>query len=278
MPFPVACYPKMSRPGNGGGASFVGPLDAFSADITGIWSPAQRLLTSYEGPLIRVRRDSDDTESDIGAAATGALDTAALTTFLAGAGGFLRYVYDQVGSNQLGNATTTEQPAINTAVTAWGETPAMVFAGVPNILSFGTAISPTSLLLGAHSTSSTGFGRYCSDAAGTSSFFEISTSSAFARYGNGDGQISILFADGAVGHGLEMWYDGLNSISRIDTAEEAAAATAPLANITVVGAYANNTQAMIGSIPYIVALDAFYNISDRAAVRAALASVFPFAT
>lgn len=259
------------------GPSFVGPLDAFEADIPGAWSPARRLLTSYEGPLVRVRRTSDDTEQDIGYTAAGALDIGALASFVGVSTARVRTVYDQIGSNDLVNATSAEQPTLSASVAAWGGTPALVFAGVPEIMSLGSGISPTALLMGAHSTAF-GFGRYCSDAAGNSSFFEFGPGAGWARFGNTDGQIVAAFADDNVGHGFEMWYNGASSIVRIDTAEEASAATAPLNGVQQVGAYANNTQAMIGSIPYMVSVSAFYDITNRAAIRAALGSVFPFAT
>lgn len=74
---------------------FVGPLDAYTANLAGAWSAARRLLSAYTGPLIRVRRSSDDAETDIGYSALGVLDTATLLTFCGSASGFVRTVYDQ---------------------------------------------------------------------------------------------------------------------------------------------------------------------------------------
>jgi hypothetical protein len=94
-------------------ASFAGPLDAFTADLAGSWSVARRLLTSYTGALLRVRRSSDNTEQDIGFASDGSLDTAALLSFCGANSGFVRTVYDQSGNaRNFGQSTAANQPRI----------------------------------------------------------------------------------------------------------------------------------------------------------------------
>lgn len=245
--------PRIGPPGFGfgplGEAPFVGALDAFAADLPGVWSPTARLLSGWTGDLVE-------------------LDGSNIVT-----------IYDQTGNgNHLTQANATHQPVLDPAVTAWSGLPAAVFAG-NQFLDFDAPISPTSLLMGVHSTApaTDGLGRYCTDGSGFSSFFELGVAGAYGRWGNIDGQVATNFADPTIGHGLEMWYSGANSIIRIDTAEEASEATAPLASVNRVGAYAPATQGMIGSITYMVSLDTFYDITDRAAFRAALASVFPFA-
>jgi len=97
--------------GPGNGASFVGALDGYTTNALALWSISKRLLTSYTGALIRVRRSSDNAESDIGADAAGNLDSAALTLFVGGGSWFLRWVYDETGNGyHLGNATAAAQP------------------------------------------------------------------------------------------------------------------------------------------------------------------------
>jgi hypothetical protein len=260
------------------GPSFVGPLDEFEDDLTDVICPAWRLLSSYTGAAVRVRRLVGGQEEDIPYAFNGTLDLAYLADFMDGDTPQLRYVYPQKGTNKLGQATAASQPLLSTSVSQWGNQPAMVFAGNPQMMSFDSGTSPTSLLMGVHSTATEGIGRYCSDAAGNSSFFEVGTQSAFARFGNTDGQVSTLFANASLAHGLEMWYNGSSSIGRIDTAEEASAATAPLSGVVNVGAFDVGSQHIVGSIAYFVGLSAFYNSTQRAAVRAALAAKFPFAT
>lgn len=274
MPFPVACYPRGCRPYS---SAFAGVLDAFEAALTTVICPAKRLLTSYTGAAIRVKRLVGGEESDIQYDANGDLDLAALATFMAGDTPKLRYVYPQVGSNKLGQATALSQPTLGTAVSQWGGIPAMVFGGAPQTLSFDSGISPTGLIMGVHSTSSAGLGRYCSDGSGNSSFFETTTNSAFGRWGNTDGQVVTNFANTALAHQLEMWYNGASSIIRIDTTEEPSAATAPLNNVIEVGSIGGG-QGMIGSVAYMLGVNTLYDSTQRAALRAALAAIFPFAT
>ena len=46
------------------------------------WSVARRLNTSYTGALIRIRRSSDNAETDIGYNGSNELDTSAITSFV----------------------------------------------------------------------------------------------------------------------------------------------------------------------------------------------------
>ena len=88
---------------------FSGPLDSLPATI-GAWSIARRLLSSYSGPLIRLRRDSDNAESDFTFDSNGDLDTAAIVTFLGAADGFFTTVYAQDGAANFIQATAGSQP------------------------------------------------------------------------------------------------------------------------------------------------------------------------
>jgi hypothetical protein len=122
--------------GSSGGPSFVGPLDAYSSNLAGAWSVARRLLTSYSGPLIRIRRSSDSAEQDIGADALGNLDTAALASFVGANSAFVRKVYHQNSGSDLAQTTAANQPRIVNAgtVDAIGGVPAMVFDGSNDFL------------------------------------------------------------------------------------------------------------------------------------------------
>ncbi len=78
----------------------MGALDAYTTNLDAAWSVSRRLLASYSGSLIRVRRSSDNTEQDIGyVAATGLLDTAALLSFVGAGNGFVCKVYAQSGGS-----------------------------------------------------------------------------------------------------------------------------------------------------------------------------------
>lgn len=70
----------------------------------------RKLRTAYTGAAIRVRRSSDNTETDIGFNGGGGLDTTALTTFVGAGNGFVIIWYDQSGNGR--NATQVGQPKI----------------------------------------------------------------------------------------------------------------------------------------------------------------------
>jgi hypothetical protein len=73
----------------------------------------RKLRTAYTGNAIRVRRSSDNTETDIGFNGSGAIDTTALLTFCGLSSGFISIWYDQSGNseNQIQN-TAGNQPQI----------------------------------------------------------------------------------------------------------------------------------------------------------------------
>ena len=94
------------------GTSFTGALDSMPASAAA-YSVARRLLTSYTGALIRVRRSSDNAESDIGYVAAGGLDTATLLTFCGAGSGFVVKIYDQSGNGRdISQATLANQPQV----------------------------------------------------------------------------------------------------------------------------------------------------------------------
>lgn len=74
----------------------------------------RKLRTAYAGNCIRVRRKSDNTESNIGFVSN-YLDTASLKTFVGTSSSDTGYVttwYDQVGSLNFTQATATNQPLV----------------------------------------------------------------------------------------------------------------------------------------------------------------------
>lgn len=74
------------------------PLDAATTWLA--VSVSRRLYTTYTGPLIRLRRDSDNAESNFGYNALNQLDTAAIATWLGAATGFVVTLYDQSGNGR----------------------------------------------------------------------------------------------------------------------------------------------------------------------------------
>lgn len=96
-----------------------------------------KLRTGYTGSAIRVRRSSDDTESDFGFDVTGYLDTAALLTFTGASNGFITKWYDQSRySNDAVQATGASQPKIVNAgaVVTANSLPTIQFDGAASTL------------------------------------------------------------------------------------------------------------------------------------------------
>ena len=96
-----------------GGAAFVGALDDYASGLGGAYSVRRRLLASYDGALLRVRRSSDSTELDIGFTATGAVNVSAFSAFVGGGTGYVVKIYDQSGNGyDVSQSTGSAQPVI----------------------------------------------------------------------------------------------------------------------------------------------------------------------
>lgn len=122
------------------GGGFTGAMDAFTFPYRAY--SLRRILSVYTGPLIRVRRSSDDTTADIGFDLDGDLDTAALLAFVGAGNGFVTRWYDQTGGGaHLEQGTTTAQPSIVTsgAVDLLDGLPAVTFDGTNDWLTVPSA-------------------------------------------------------------------------------------------------------------------------------------------
>jgi hypothetical protein len=105
---------------NTSGSVIIGGCGPCSYPLDTVAAPAaayslRKLRTSYVGPLIQVRRSSDNAVLDIPASSSGcgALDTAALLTFVGAGSGFVRTWYDQgTGSRHAIQTTAGNQPRI----------------------------------------------------------------------------------------------------------------------------------------------------------------------
>lgn len=102
-----------------------------------------RKVTPDATLAIKVRRSSDNTTQDIGFDGSGNLDTAALTTFLAGSNGFVETWYDQsTNARHIMQATAANQPQIASAGNVFtrgtNNLPVIRFNGTSNVLSNST--------------------------------------------------------------------------------------------------------------------------------------------
>ncbi len=93
------------------GASFVGALDAYTTNLVALYSPFKRLLASYTGNGIRVRRSSDSTLQWIGFNADGSFDETSYLAFIGAGNGFAHTVADQSGAGRDQTQTTAAAQA-----------------------------------------------------------------------------------------------------------------------------------------------------------------------
>jgi len=115
----------------------------------------RRLSSTYTGPLIRVRRASDNAEQDISADIEGNLNTGALAAFCSGTDGFVKTWYCQSGNgNDATQTTAANQPKIydsSTGVVLENGEPALEFDGTSDQLSasvtIGSAAASTSFVV-----------------------------------------------------------------------------------------------------------------------------------
>lgn len=78
----------------------------------------QRLLTSYTGPLLRIRNSATTVETDIGYGVDNRVDQSAITAAVGGSSATVVKLYDQTGNGRhLTQATTGRQPRIVNAGT-----------------------------------------------------------------------------------------------------------------------------------------------------------------
>jgi hypothetical protein len=94
-----------------GGVAFQGLLDLYP-DAAAAYS-LRKLRAAYSGSAVRVRRSSDNAETDIGFLANGDFNSPAAVSFCGAGNGFVTTWYDQSGNgNNAIEATAVNQPQI----------------------------------------------------------------------------------------------------------------------------------------------------------------------
>jgi len=165
----------------------------------------RRLSSTYTGPLIRVRRASDNAEQDISADIEGNLNTGALAAFCSGTDGFVKTWYDQSGNgNDAEQTTTSEQPKIydsstgvvtengKPAITRTSQTQELSFnidrsSGVYSIAFVGQVVDRSVII----SDNSTGYVLFAKNGESNSSFGNLSSVSLYV-----DGNASSIASAG----------------------------------------------------------------------------------
>jgi len=90
-------------------APYTGPGDVVPG-ATAWWGLRAYTSATIGNATIRLRRDSDQVEQDFTTLASGHLDTGSITTFKGAANLFVVKLYDQVGTNDMTQATAANQP------------------------------------------------------------------------------------------------------------------------------------------------------------------------
>ena len=102
----------------------------------------RKVISSYTGHAIKVRRSSDNVEQNIGFNSNDELDTVDLLAFVGSSNGYVSIWYDQSGSgNNLSNTTLSQQPRIvlNGVIDRQNGKPYISFWGIPLLyINFGT--------------------------------------------------------------------------------------------------------------------------------------------
>lgn len=95
------------------GLGFVGALDAYLTNLIAVYSINDKLVASYNGSAIRVRRSSDNTLTTIPFLSNGTFDAASYAAFIGAGSGFAHTVYDQSGNGRdYIQTTAAAQPQI----------------------------------------------------------------------------------------------------------------------------------------------------------------------
>lgn len=207
------------------------------------------LRAAYSGKSIRVRRSSDNTEQDIGFL-SGALDTAAMLTFVGAGNGFISKFYDQSGNvRDLTQTTQANQPQIVSSGAV-----VLLTTGKPGMSTNGTS----QMLLGAAVTVNQSFSRsgvvkftavasgkdVYSDGVGNS--LNFSASGSLATFAGANATFKTGIAAGDLATVLEI-VAGASSEGRYNgTAVAINPSTASLLRANLGGAY-NGTTATPGN-------------------------------
>jgi hypothetical protein len=91
---------------------FRGVFDNLNITPTGPIFSVRRTRREYTGPLLRVRRSSDNAEQDFGYLPNGWLNTSSLLEFVGSGSGFVTVWYDQNGTNNATMTTPSRNPLI----------------------------------------------------------------------------------------------------------------------------------------------------------------------
>ena len=266
----IAVVDRAGQGGGGGAASLV--LDSLSPAAA--YSPARQILTAYSGPLIRVRRASDNVEADIGFGVDGLLDTAALAAHCGAAIGYLTKWYDQSGNgHDLANAETAKQWRVYSGTAAYTRNTKPAFwstvtTGYMTVATGFTYTELTSCGLAQWSLANAGLYQFGSINVGGSVSFttvlralaHVSQGAATIAHATGTfNQISAIIKAA----GRRIWKDGTEGTAAVDVSTLNQSNTG-----LTVGAFNTTTYGMAGYFGDQVFFTRELNDTDRQAIEA----------
>lgn len=111
-PAPLQSSLLLTGAGPSNGASFVGALDGYTTNMVELYSPFKKLLSSYTGDAVRVRRSSDNSLRWIPFLSTGEWDVSDYLSFIGAGNGFAHTVPGQKNGRDYTQATAAAQPQI----------------------------------------------------------------------------------------------------------------------------------------------------------------------
>lgn len=106
----LSLHPSLLVPANV--QAFTGALDAYTSNLVALYGTV-KMLGSWSGNAIKVRRSSDSTLLDVGFNADGSFDATSYLAFIGAGNGFAHTIYDQSGNGRHQvQATAAAQPQI----------------------------------------------------------------------------------------------------------------------------------------------------------------------
>lgn len=259
----------IARKNAGGGAPSL-LLDTYTAAHA---YSLRKLRTAYSGSAIRVRRSSDNAEQDIGFSGED-LDTSSLEAFCGAGDGYVVAWYDQVGSSDMTQSTSTAQFKIvssGSTITGTNSLPAADGSGVSagGYTSTAGATQPNTLLFVAGLSSVTR-SRLC-DGSGSRQIVAV------GEIGNTDWSYfaGSFSASGGTpdtnDHVIDVLFNGASSDMYVDNVI-VSSGSAGAGNLTAFRLTGNNPD-WEGRIQEAIVFDADLG-GDRSAVRSAVNSYY----
>ena len=246
--------------------------------LDGLSTPAKvcyglrRLLSSYSGPLIKLRRDSDEAELDFYAPLY-TIDLAAIAAWFDGAVGYIVTWYDQSGNgDDVTNATAATQP---TFISSKNTRSGLLFEGSDFLQDVGPDHPQPFEVLGVFTTISAGATQIFLDGNSGVARCIVSTTGPNFRMFAGANKTDGAVNDGN-NHNFSVQCDEASSIMRVDGSEVLAAdpGVNRLAGITIGNAFSLGEFSFDGHIFELIIFDSLLATADRTAIEADQANYY----